>query len=58
MQNAGKHQHDKTYFEFKTLIFSSLNKFVKVISNVIFRILSTQTNYQIFWCVTFVLSHL
>jgi hypothetical protein len=58
MQNAGKHQHNKAYFEFKTLIFSSLNTFVKVISNIIFRILSTQASYQISQCVTFVLLHL
>jgi hypothetical protein len=48
MQNAGEHQHNKNYFEIKTLIFSLLNTFIKVISNVIFRIPSTQTNYQIF----------
>jgi hypothetical protein len=58
MQNTGEHQHNKTHFEFKALIFSLLNTFIKVISNVIFRIPSTQTNYQIFWCVTFVSLHL
>ena len=50
MQNTGEHQHNKTHFEFKALIFSLLNTFIKVISNIIFRIPSTQTNYQIFWC--------
>ena len=58
MQNTGEHQHNKTHFEFKALIFSLLNTFIKVISNIIFRILSTQASYQIFQCVTFVLSHL
>lgn len=58
MQNTGEHQHNKTRFGFKALIFSLLNTFIKVISNIICRIPSTQTNYQIFWRVTFVLLHL